>query len=197
MEADRLEVLWEERAITKVITRFGRSLDTGERDMYMACFQKEVSLDFERLTGHAEVRIPTDLLKRWADLFLSPTRRHHTYSNFDITFDGERAHAKVYFTARHWKATDHGDSANTQYGWYDYWLVRTTDGWKIQRFKHDFQWVDGNGGLFDLTDPELVAVMAQVFTDENKRAAAAFVGAWEGHPSSPGRQFEAAHTADI
>jgi hypothetical protein len=179
MQTDRLDVLWKERAITQVITRFGRSLDTGDRDLYMACFPEQVNLDFQRLTGHAEVRISAELLKRWADLFLSPTRRHHSYSNFDITLDGDRAHAKVYFTARHWKATDFGDSSNTQYGWYDFWLVKAGEDWKIRRFRHDFQWIDGNHGLFDLTEPELVAVMAQIFTDENKQSAAAAVRGWE------------------
>jgi len=178
MDADRLATLWEERAITKVIIRFGRSLDTGDRATYLSCFPDEVNLNFARLTGHAEVRIGAELLKTWADLFLSPTRRHHSYSNFDITLAGDRAHAKVYFTARHWKATDYGDSSNTQYGWYDFWLSKVGEEWKIHRFKHDFQWVEGNGGLFDLAEPDLVAVMAQVFTDENKRKAAAAVEAW-------------------
>ncbi|KRB86511.1 hypothetical protein ASE00_07370 [Sphingomonas sp. Root710] len=173
MDAERQAILWEERGITRTLLRFGRSLDTGDWDSYLTCFTELVSLNFERLTGHAEVRIETKLMCRWADLFLSPTRRHHSYSNFDITLDGQRAHAKVYFTARHWKATDHGESSNTQYGWYDFWLTKAGEDWKIHRIKHDFQWVDGNGALFDVTEPELARIAQQIFTDENKRAAVA------------------------
>lgn len=177
-KADPLLVFCDERAITKVLLRFGRSLDTGDWTSYLSCFPEKVSLNFERLTGHAEVRIDTKLMCRWADLFLSPTRRHHTYSNIDIDLDYGRAHAKVYFTARHWKATDYGDSTNTQYGWYDFWLSKADGDWKIIRFKHDYQWVEGNGGLFDLTNPELVTVMEQIFTDANKQSAIEAAKQW-------------------
>ena len=166
-----VDLLWEERQVTKAILRFGRCLDTGDWATYQSCFTPMVSMDFKRLTGQAEVRIPVSLMSRFGDLFLSQARRHHSYSNFDIDLQGDRAHAHVYFVARHWRATDNGHSSNTQYGWYDFWLERNVEGWLINRIKHDFQWIDGNGALFDLAEPNLAAVMAEIFTEENARAA--------------------------
>lgn len=177
MDFDKLETLWEERKVTKVIQRFGRCLDTGDWETYRACFTEQVNMDFKRLTGRDEVRIDVALMSRFGDLFLSQVRRHHSYGNFDVTFEGERAHAHVYFTARHWRATDNGQSSNTQYGWYDFWLEKRDGGWLINRIKHDYQWVDGNGALFDLDEPELAEVMAAIFTDENMRAARSVLGA--------------------
>ncbi len=177
MDDEKLAMLWDERDVIKVIRRFGRSLDTGDWQSYRSCFTKLVNMDFERLTGHPEVRVDVELMSRFGDLFLSPTRRHHTYTNFDVTVEGERAHAHVYMTARHWKATDNGSSSNTQFGWYDFWLMRIEGEWRIYRFKHDFQWVEGNAGLFDLAEEQLVDVMRQIFTEENVSAARAALAA--------------------
>ena len=172
---EKLLELWEDKQITKVILRFGRALDTGNWPAYRSCFTNPVNIDFKRLTGQDEVCIDADLWTRFAEQILSPVRRHHSYSNFDITVDGDRAHAVVYMTARHWKATDLGTSDNTQYGWYDFWLRRDGDGWQIYRVKHDFQWVEGNNALLDPHEPELAATMQTIFTDGHFQAAQAAI----------------------
>lgn len=170
-DQDKLEVLWQERQITKTMLRFGRALDTGDWAGYAACFTGRVNIDFKRLTGFDEVRLDAVLWARFADLILSPLRRHHTLSNFNVNLEGDRAFALVYMTARHWKATDVGTNMNTQYGWYDVWLERDGEDWKISRLKHDYQWVEGNGALLENDDPEFKATVQRVFSSENMKAA--------------------------
>jgi SnoaL-like domain len=170
---EKLLELWEDKQVARVMLRFGRALDTGDWAAYRSCFTDQVNIDFKRLTGQDEVRVSADLWTRFAEQILSPVRRHHTYTNWDIRVDGDRAYALVYMTARHWKATDLGGSENTQYGWYDVWFERAGDGWLINRVKHDFQWVAGNDALLVTQDPELGATMQEVFTAENKKAAQA------------------------
>jgi len=41
---------------------------------------------------------------------------------------------------------------------------------KITRLLHTYQWITGNGGLFDFSDPKLIEVMGQVFAKENRVA---------------------------
>ena len=173
---ERILDLWESREVEKVVLRFGRALDTGNWDSYRSCFTDLLNIDFQRLTGCAEVRVDADLWTLFANQILSPLRRHHVYSNIVVKLEGERAHAHVYMTARHWKATDIGSADNTQYGWYDFWLQRSDAGWLISRLKHDFQWVEGNGALLDMTDPALVETMNQIFCPENISAAVAALG---------------------
>lgn len=165
--------LLDERAITGVILRFGRSLDLGDWPGYRSCFTDSMLIDFERLTGVPKVRVDADDWTRFAELILSPVRRHHVYSNFDIKPDGDRASAVWYMTARHWKSTDLGSSIYNQYGWYDADFVRQNGEWKMSYVKHDFQWVDGNNALFDMAEPELAASMAKVFSAENIAAGSA------------------------
>lgn len=174
-DQEKLDVLWQERQIIKVMLRFGRALDTGNWGDYAACFTNPVNIDFKRLTGFDEIRVDATLWARFADLILSPLRRHHTLSNFNVEIDGDRAFALVYMTARHWKSTDVGTSMNSQYGWYDVWLQRDGDDWKINRLKHDFQWVEGNGALLDNNDPEFEETVQRVFSSENIKAAAQYL----------------------
>ena len=70
--------------------------------------------------------------------------------------------------ARHWKATDGGSAEYTQVGWYENTFGLIDGEWKITRLLHTFQWVSGNGALFDFNDPELIKLMDQVFAPENR-----------------------------
>ncbi len=162
----------DEEAIRRIILRFGRSLDLGDWPGYRSCFTDMLLVDFERLTGQPRILVDADDWTRFADLILSPVRRHHSYTNFHIDVDGDRASAVWYFVARHWKATDLGASIYNQYGWYDGSFIRQGGDWKMSYVKHDFQWVEGNNALFDMNEPELAAQMMKVFSAENVAAAA-------------------------
>ena len=128
-------------------------------------------VNFERLTGQPEVHVDADLWTRFAQVILSPVRRHHQYSNMSVTVAGDRAEGLIYQVSRHWKATDGGSAEYTQIGWYENTFGCIDGEWKITRLLHTYQWVSGNGALFDFSDPELIAVMAQVFAPENRVAA--------------------------
>lgn len=172
-DADRLAIIWDERAITRTMLDFGRALDTGDWPLYRSTFTDTLLVDFQRLTGSPEIHVSADDWTEFAELILSPVRRHHVYSNIAIALDGDRATALVYMTARHWKATDLGASEYNQYGWYDVEFVRHGARWLIRRIKHDFQWVSGNNALFDFAEPRLAASMAKVFCEANVSAAVA------------------------
>jgi len=168
MNSKKLEILWETEQIKNVMIKFGRSLDTGDWLSYRSCFTSPLLVNFERLTGQPEIKVDPDKFTKFAELILSPCRRHHVFTNWDISVDDSRAQALVYMTSRHWKSTDIGQSSNAQYGWYHVNFDKQIDGnWLISRIKHDFQWVEGNGNLFDMTDSNLIAVMEEVFAPEN------------------------------
>jgi hypothetical protein len=172
-DEQKLAVLWDERLIQRRIIMFGRCLDTGDWAAWRSCFTDRITADFKRLTGQDEVAVAAD---EWVALIaraLAPMRRHHSYANFDISLHGDRAHAVVYHTSRHWAPTDIGVSYNTQYGWYDFHLEHAGDDWLINGYKHDFQWVDGNAGVLNVADPAVAELTAKVFVAENFAAARA------------------------
>ena len=169
--AQMVEALWERSRVEALMLKFGRALDTGDWPAYRSCFADRFRVNFERLTGQPEVHVDADLWTRFAQVILSPVRRHHQYSNMSVTVDGDRAAGIIYQVSRHWKATDGGSTEYTQIGWYENTFGCIDGEWKITRLLHTFQWVSGNGALFDFSDPELIAVMAQVFAPENRVAA--------------------------
>jgi SnoaL-like domain len=171
--AQMLETLWVRSQVEAVMLRFGRALDLGDWPAYRSCFADRFRVNFERLTGQPEVHVDADLWTRFAQVILSPVRRHHQYSNLTVTLDGNRAEAIIYMVARHWKATDGGSAEYTQVGWYENTFQQIQGEWKITRLLHTYQWVSGNGALFDFNDPELVKVMGQVFAKENRVTAEA------------------------
>ena len=166
--AQMLETLWVRSQIEAVMLRFGRALDLGDWPAYRSCFADRFKVNFERLTGQPEVYVDADLWTRFAQIILSPVRRHHQYSNLTVTAHGDHAEAIIYMVARHWKATDGGSAEYTQVGWYENTFQQIQGEWKITRLLHTYQWVSGNGALFDFNDPELVKVMGQVFAKENR-----------------------------
>jgi SnoaL-like protein len=163
-----IEALWTRSEIEQVMLDFGRALDLGEWPLYRSCFADRFRVNFERLTGQPEVFVDADLWTHFAKVILSPVRRLHQYSNFSVRVDGDRADAVIYMVARHWKAVDSGATEYTQNGWYENSFARIDGRWKITRLLHTYQWVSGNGGLFDFSDPELQEVMARVFAKENR-----------------------------
>ena len=163
-----LEALWAKSQIEQVMLNFGRALDLGDWRLYRSCFTDQIRVDFQRLTGHPEVTVDANLWTRFAEIILTPVRRHHQYSNLSVTLDGDRAQAIIYMVASHWKASDTGAAEYVQNGWYDNSFQRIDGDWKITRLVHTYQWISGNGGLFDFSDPELVAVMQRVFAKEHR-----------------------------
>ena len=100
-----------------LLLRFGRCLDLGDWPSWRSCFTDRIAVDFERLLKQDEVLVDADLWVRAVERAFLPIRRHHTYSNIDIAWDGDRAAAVTYLTTRHWRATGESMSHNTQYGW--------------------------------------------------------------------------------
>jgi hypothetical protein len=164
----KIEALWTRSEIEKVMLNFGRALDLGDWPLYRSCLADRLQVDFERLTGNPEVYVDADLWTRFAEVILSPGRRHHQYSNFSVTVHGDTAEALIYMVCRHWKPTDTGAPEYVQNGWYENSFARLNGQWKMTRLVHKFQWITGNGGLFDFSDPQLIKIMGQVFAPENR-----------------------------
>jgi SnoaL-like domain len=170
-QAQMIETLWARSQIEAVMLRFGRALDLGDWKAYRSCFADRFRVNFERMTGQPEVWVDADLWTRFAELILTPVRRHHQYSNLTVSLDGDKATAVIYMVSRHWKSTDTGTSENAQIGWYENTFAQIHGEWKITRLLHTYQWISGNGALFDYSDPQLVAATAKVFAPENRVAS--------------------------
>jgi hypothetical protein len=98
---ERLELLEDERAITKVLYRYGDSIDHGYRDEFIDCFTPDadyvVDMRFDQSIGFT-VR-GHDVLGGYFDRHThAPAAFHkHVTVNPSITVDGPAADVKSYF----------------------------------------------------------------------------------------------------
>jgi hypothetical protein len=118
-DTERLNLLWDERSITRTMLKFGSSLDTGDWTGHASCFTDPVNINFKSFTGFDEVRVDAVLWARFAEVILSSAPRHHVLGDFEINIDGDRAYATVNMISSQWTETQEGRTANRQYGWYD------------------------------------------------------------------------------
>ncbi len=170
-DEEKLQTLWDKRAITRTMLRFGHSLDIGDWTAHSSCFTDPVNIDFSKFTGLGEVRLGPVLWTRFAKVLLSTAPRHHLLGSFAITIDGDQAWATVDMISSLWTPAESGLSANRQYGWFDVSFARQGDEWRISRMKHDFQGVDGGGAAPQTHDPEFAQLSSEVFSPAHLAAA--------------------------
>lgn len=181
---EKLQVLWDERLITRRLLKFGHSLDTKDWAAHTDCFTDPVNIDFSRFTQFAEVRVSAELWSRFAAFILSNAPRHHMLSAPDIAIDGDDAHVIVQMISSLWTETEQGFAPNRQYGWYDVWLERQGEEWKISRLKHDFRGVDGKAAALVNTDPAFAKLVQDVFSPANIAAAQTYLNKQHGAGSA-------------
>ena len=175
IDAKKLRLLWDERLITQAMLNFGHTLDVGDWAKHATCFTDPVNIDFSRFTQTSEIRVAADLWAQFAQVILNTAPCHHMLGNFKITIDGDHAHVNVDMIASLWTTREHSLMANRQYGWYEAWLVRQGDAWKINRLKHDFRGVEGNGAAPEDHDLQFPQLAREVFSQENMDAAQVYL----------------------
>ena len=68
----------------------------------------------------------------------------HIVANHQVTVNGDRATQRCYFQAQHVRRGAHGSPNYIVAGRYQDELVRTTDGWRIERRVLTVDWTEGN-----------------------------------------------------
>jgi hypothetical protein len=81
---------------------------------------------------------------------LSATQHHLGLPLIDL--DGDRAHARCYFTAQHVRNDLAPKSFLMIGGWYTDDLIRTDDGWRIEKRVGTAVWYDGNPEVLGMGD---------------------------------------------
>jgi hypothetical protein len=72
---------------------------------------------------------------------------HHQAGNFLVTFSGSEADASCYGIAYHYRPTKSGKNTRVFVGTYDFHLRLHGDDWKIEMFRFNLRFIDGNPNL--------------------------------------------------
>jgi ketosteroid isomerase-like protein len=129
----------DELDIQRVIHDYAWACDNGDWGLLKSVFTDDAYLDYSSTEGPAGSR---DEVVAWLEQSLSQVPViHHVVSNFQIGLEGDRATVRAMF---HCSARLPGMGAADMFvtgGYYDEELVRTPNGWKIQRLFEDNRWM--------------------------------------------------------
>jgi hypothetical protein len=143
----RVRQLEDRNAISEVVIRYAMAVDQADWELYATCFTDKVHIDFSA-AGMPAADLPREQFIAFASEGLGGfTARQHLSPNHVITFDDndpDRAVCLSYLYAQHYLADAEGGDFFLMRGSYTNHMVRTPDGWQIERLIQHISWPDGN-----------------------------------------------------
>ncbi len=134
--------------ILDVVNRLFISTDNRDWNAVEGCFAEQVLFDQTSMTGgEPVVQTPSQISAGW-EKGLKPLRAiHHQTGNFIVTRRERDADVFCYGIAFHYLPNPTGRNTRTFVGSYDFHLARGEDGWRIDRFRFNLKFIDGNPDL--------------------------------------------------
>ncbi len=134
--------------IKEQITKLFVYTDEQKWDNVRTLFADEVLLDYSSFTGiEAAVMTPGQLIDGWSGFLPGFAATHHQVSNYLVDRDDKRARLTCYGTASHYLPNESGKNVWIVVGTYDFGLLETEAGWKINKMIFNFKYQDGNTDL--------------------------------------------------
>jgi 3-phenylpropionate/cinnamic acid dioxygenase small subunit len=116
--------------IAEVLIRYATGIDTKDWALFRSCWTDDIDVDYGDLGRFETADALTDLMTRIHDGMGST---YHRISNLVIKVDGDRAIARSYVHALLMAIPGDSSSWVDALGHYDDELVRTPDGWRIDK----------------------------------------------------------------
>jgi ketosteroid isomerase-like protein len=136
-----VQVLLDERDITRLCHRYATALDTGDWPLLRTCFLPDAVAVYEGIGEQPGY----DAIEALCRSYLAPlTQTQHLIGNVEVVVDGDTATAHCYLQAQHVRTGAEGGDLFVIAGRYSDELVRTPDGWRIARRALASWWTAGN-----------------------------------------------------
>jgi SnoaL-like protein len=128
--------------IIEVITRLFVGTDKRDWDAVRGCFTGRVHFDMTSLAGGEPADLtPQQITDGW-DAGLKPIAHvHHQAGNFLVSIHPSETEADAFCYA---VAYHHNETTRIFVGSYDFHLVKAHAEWKIDRFRFNLKFVDGD-----------------------------------------------------
>jgi len=111
-------------------------------------FAPEVLFDMTSLAGgQPGKKTPQQITDMWEQGLKSVQAIHHQAGNYQVAIRGNEADLFCYGIAYHYLPNPTNQNTRVFVGSYDLHLVKGDAGWKIDRFKFNLKFIDGNKDL--------------------------------------------------
>ncbi|MBX7151471.1 nuclear transport factor 2 family protein [bacterium] len=146
--AMQVRMLTDQNAIMDVINDLFVSTDNRDWSKVQSCFADTVLFDMTSLTGGEPTRLtPQQITGGWETGLKDLKAIHHQAGNYKIAVTGNEADAFCYGIASHYFPNPTDRNTRTFVGSYNFHLRKIGETWRIDRFKFNLKYLDGNLNL--------------------------------------------------
>ena len=110
-------------------------------------FAPNVFLDMSSLGGNAVSMSAREICETWSDGFKGLDAVNHLAGNHLVNTKDTTAEVFVYATATHYKESATLGKTREFVGSYDLHLTKNENGWRIDKFKYNLKYINGNTNL--------------------------------------------------
>lgn len=112
------------------------TMDKYDWDGFLSCFADEVEDDYTSIFKDGPYKVKhEDILERWKYL-KNFTAMYHSLTNHKVKIYGDEAECYSYVYSLHFMPNDTGgEDVWKVIGFYDHHLIKTDEGWKIDKMK--------------------------------------------------------------
>ena len=142
---ESLRFLFEKDKIINTINSLFIFTDNRDWKAVEDCFGEKVHFDMTSLGAEkVEILKPEQITQMWEEGLGSLDAIHHQAGNHKVEIRENKAIAFCYGIASHYKKTKSGKNTRTFVGSYNFGLQKNNNNWKIDSFKFNLKYVDGN-----------------------------------------------------
>jgi hypothetical protein len=145
---EQVRSIAEENEVISVANRLFICTDNRDWQCVRDVFAPEVLFDMTSLAGGQPVKMtPRQITDGWDQGLKALKAIHHQAGNYQVALKGDEADLFCYGVAFHYLPNPTDRNTRTFVGSYNFHLVRTEQGWKIDKFKYNLKFIDGNKDL--------------------------------------------------
>ncbi len=141
MDEAKLQMLVDRIDIIDTLLRYATSVDTCDWDLLLTAYTDEMEVDMLSI-GMPEVITMSakDFGKMIERAVMGFDSTQHLLSNHVVNIDGDTATCVSYVQAQHFRMEGAEAKAVTMGGYYSNCLIRTPEGWRINKYKITITW---------------------------------------------------------
>jgi len=138
----------EKNEIVETVNRLFINTDNRDWAGVKECFTDSVLFDMTSLTGGEPATLSSkNIVDTWDSGLKALKAIHHQAGNYLVTVNKNEADVFCYGIATHYLPNKTNQNVRTFVGSYDFHLSKFANKWKIDAFKFNFKYINGNPEL--------------------------------------------------
>lgn len=138
----------DKEQVIDTVTRLFIYTDSRDWKKVEALFTRSVFFDMQSVSGARPAIItPGEIVDGWKKGLQPMKALHHQAGNFLVDIEDNEATVFCYGVAWHYLPNKSGRNTRTFVGSYEMRLLNQFGEWKIDRFKYNLKFIDGNAEL--------------------------------------------------